>query len=108
MTAAGHQVELRQSVFGWRAEFYREAMQHSRSTWAGVGTDPLPWRAVQLGGAGRTEAGEPGGGGRWLKATRVGRVASPHLIPYRYSMDHQPIGAAGEKLKRDTTSLGRP
>ena len=31
MTAAGHHVELRQSVFGWRAEFYREAMQHSRS-----------------------------------------------------------------------------
>jgi ABC-type uncharacterized transport system substrate-binding protein len=49
MTAAGHHVELRQSVFGWRAEFYREAMQHSRSTWAGVGTDPLPWRAVQMG-----------------------------------------------------------
>jgi hypothetical protein len=36
-------------VFGWPAEFYREAMQHSRSTWAGVGTDPLPWRAVQMG-----------------------------------------------------------
>jgi hypothetical protein len=49
MTASGHHVELRQSVFGWRAEFYREAMQHSRSTWAGVGTDPLPWRAVQMG-----------------------------------------------------------
>ena len=49
MTAAGHHVELRQSVFGWRAEFYREAMQHSRSTWAGVGTDVLPWRAVQIG-----------------------------------------------------------
>jgi hypothetical protein len=49
MTAAGHHVELRQSVFGWRAEFYRESMQHSRSTWAGVGTDPLPWRAVQMG-----------------------------------------------------------
>jgi hypothetical protein len=48
MTAAGHHVELRQSVFGWRAEFYREAMQHSRSTWAGVGTDVLPWRAVQM------------------------------------------------------------
>jgi hypothetical protein len=49
MTAAGHHVELRQSVFGWRAEFHREAMQHSRSTWAGVGTDVLPWRAVQIG-----------------------------------------------------------
>jgi hypothetical protein len=49
MTAAGHHVELRQSVFGWRAEFYSEAMQQSRSTWAGVGTDPLPWRAVQVG-----------------------------------------------------------
>jgi hypothetical protein len=24
-------------------------MQHSRSTWAGVGTDVLPWRAVQIG-----------------------------------------------------------
>jgi hypothetical protein len=34
MTAAGHHVELRQSVFGWRAEFYRKAMQHSGSTWA--------------------------------------------------------------------------
>jgi hypothetical protein len=32
MTAASHHVELRQSVFGWRAEFHREAMQHSRST----------------------------------------------------------------------------
>jgi hypothetical protein len=32
MTAAGHHVELRQSVFGWRAEFHREAMQHSRAT----------------------------------------------------------------------------
>jgi hypothetical protein len=32
-----------------RAEFHREAMQHSRSTWAGVGTDVLPWRAVQIG-----------------------------------------------------------
>jgi hypothetical protein len=49
MTTAGYYVELRQSVFGWRAEFYREAMQHSRSTWAGVGTDPFPWRAVQMG-----------------------------------------------------------
>ena len=49
MTAAGHHVELRQSVFGWRAEFHREALQHSRSTWAGVGTDVLPWRAVQIG-----------------------------------------------------------
>ena len=49
MTAAGNHVELRQSVFGWRAEFYREAMLHSRSTWAGVGTDVLPWRAVQIG-----------------------------------------------------------
>jgi hypothetical protein len=48
MTAAGYHVELRQSVFGWRAEFYRKAMQHSRPTWAGVGTDPLPWRAVQM------------------------------------------------------------
>jgi hypothetical protein len=48
MTAAGHHVELRQWVFGWRAEFYREAMQHSRATWAGVGTDPLPWRAIQM------------------------------------------------------------
>jgi hypothetical protein len=26
MTAAGHHVELRQSVFGWRAEFHREAV----------------------------------------------------------------------------------
>ena len=35
MTAAGHYVvELRQSVFGWRAQFHREAMQHSRSTYA--------------------------------------------------------------------------
>jgi hypothetical protein len=49
MGAAGYHVELRQSVFGWRAEFHREAMQHSRSTWAGVGTDVLPWRAVQIG-----------------------------------------------------------
>jgi hypothetical protein len=49
MTAAGYQVELRQSIFGWRAEFHREAMQHSRSTWAGVGTDVLPWGAVQIG-----------------------------------------------------------
>jgi hypothetical protein len=49
MTAAGYHVELRQSVFGWRAEFYCDAMQHSRATWAGVGTDPLPWRAVQMG-----------------------------------------------------------
>jgi hypothetical protein len=49
MTVAGRQVELRQSIFGWRAEFHREAMQHSRATWAGVGTDPLPWRAVQMG-----------------------------------------------------------
>jgi hypothetical protein len=32
-----------------RAEYYRESNQHSRSTWAGVGPDPLPWRAVQMG-----------------------------------------------------------
>jgi hypothetical protein len=49
MTAAGYHVELRQSVFGWRAEFHREAMQHSLATWAGVGTDVLPWRAMQIG-----------------------------------------------------------
>jgi hypothetical protein len=49
MTTAGYHVELRQSVFGWRAEFHREAMQHSRSTWAGVGTGVLAWRAVQIG-----------------------------------------------------------
>jgi hypothetical protein len=49
MSAGGYQVELRQSVFGWRAEFYREAMQHSLAMWAGVGTDVLPWRAVQIG-----------------------------------------------------------
>jgi hypothetical protein len=49
MTAAGHHVELRQSVFGWRAEFYRESNQHTLATWAGVGTDVLPWRAVQMG-----------------------------------------------------------
>jgi hypothetical protein len=49
MTASGYHVELRQSVFGWRAEFHREAMQPSRSTWAGVRTDPLFWRAVQMG-----------------------------------------------------------
>ncbi len=49
MTAAGYHAELRQSVFGWRAEFHREGMQHSRSTWAGVGTAVLPWRAVQMG-----------------------------------------------------------
>ena len=49
MTAPGYHTELRQSVFGWRAEFYRAAMWHSRSTWAGVGTDVLPWRAVQIG-----------------------------------------------------------
>jgi hypothetical protein len=24
-------------------------MQHSRSTWAGVGTDTLPWRAAHMG-----------------------------------------------------------
>ncbi len=41
-------VELRQSIFGWRAEFHRGAMQHSRSTWAGVGTDVFPWRAVLM------------------------------------------------------------
>jgi hypothetical protein len=44
-----YHAELPQSVFGWRAEFHRKAMQHSRSTWAGVGTDPLPWRALQMG-----------------------------------------------------------
>jgi hypothetical protein len=49
MTAAGYHAELRQSVFGWRAEFHREAMLHSRSTRAGVGTAVLPWRAVQMG-----------------------------------------------------------
>ncbi|MGH7332710.1 MAG: hypothetical protein ACREKS_08190 [Candidatus Rokuibacteriota bacterium] len=49
MTAAGYHAELRQSVFGWRAEFHRRAMQHSRSMWAGVGTDWLPGRAVQIG-----------------------------------------------------------
>jgi hypothetical protein len=49
MTAAGYHAELRQSIFGWRAEYHRKAMQHSRSTWAGVGTDVLPWRAVQIG-----------------------------------------------------------
>jgi len=48
MPAAGYHVELRQSVFGWRAEFHREALQHSRSTWAGVGTDMAPWRAVLM------------------------------------------------------------
>jgi hypothetical protein len=32
MTTAGYHVEVRQSVFGWRAEFYREAMHHSRAT----------------------------------------------------------------------------
>ena len=48
MGAAAYHMELRQSVFGWRAEFHREAMQHSLSTWAGVGTDVLPWRAVQI------------------------------------------------------------
>jgi hypothetical protein len=54
MTAAGHHVELRQSVFGWRAEFYREAMQHARATWAGVGWSVTPmwmssrrwWRSI--------------------------------------------------------------
>jgi hypothetical protein len=70
MTAAGHHVELRQSVFGWRAEFHREAMQHSRSTWAGVGTDLLPWRAVQVGAAGRAEAGSTGRAGAWLSTSR--------------------------------------
>jgi len=49
MTAAGHHVELRQSVFGWRAEFHRETMQHSRSTWAGAGTSVAPWRDEQIG-----------------------------------------------------------
>jgi hypothetical protein len=48
MSAASYHVELRQSVFGWRAEFHREAMQHSLAKWAGVGTDVLPWRAVQV------------------------------------------------------------
>jgi hypothetical protein len=49
MNAASYHVELRQSVFGSRAEFHREAMQHSLAKWAGVGTDVLPWRAVQVG-----------------------------------------------------------
>jgi hypothetical protein len=49
MAAAGHHVELRQSVFGWRAEFHREALRHSLATWAGVGTDVLPCRAMQIG-----------------------------------------------------------
>jgi hypothetical protein len=44
-----YHAELPQSGFGSRAELHREAMQHSRSTWAGVGTDVLPWRAVQMG-----------------------------------------------------------
>jgi hypothetical protein len=50
MTAAGHHVELTQSAFGWRAEYYRESNQHTLATWAGVGTDVLPWCAVQIGG----------------------------------------------------------
>jgi hypothetical protein len=67
MTAAGHHVELRQSVFGWRAEFYRESNQHTLATWAGVGTDPLPWRAVQMGALDvlkRARRGEAAGGQR--------------------------------------------
>jgi hypothetical protein len=48
MTDHGYNVRLSQSPSGG-AEFYREATQHSRSTWAGGGTDMLPWRAVQIG-----------------------------------------------------------
>ena len=46
--SGGYHVDLRQSVFVWRAEFYRGAMPHSRSTWVGVGTVMLPWRAVLM------------------------------------------------------------
>ena len=51
MTAAGHHVELRQSVFGWRAEFYRDAIQHSRST-GRVSERTAPLASGTDGGAG--------------------------------------------------------
>ena len=85
MTAAGHHVELRQSVFGWRAEFYRESNAAPLADVGRCGDGPAPLASGTDGGAGRTEAGEPRGGGGWLRATRVGRVESPHLIPCRYS-----------------------
>jgi hypothetical protein len=58
MTVAGRQVELRQSIFGWRAEFHREAMQRSRDV-GGCRHRPAPLASGTDGGAGRTEARGP-------------------------------------------------
>jgi hypothetical protein len=81
MTATGHHVDS--TAIGVRMAGRVLPRGHAALALdvGGCRNGPAPVESGTDGGAGRTEAGEAGGVGGWLKATCVGRVESPHPSP---------------------------